>query len=166
VKRLVEFGLLAWAAASVAAHPVRHQNHRGPVTLVIDLSAQRAVLYRNGAPIAASRVSTGSRGRETPTGTFTVLQKRITHRSRTYDDAPMPYMQRLSWKGLAMHAGYVPGYPASHGCIRLPRRFAKRLYAVTKVGTRVVIRRRIAPVRVYVSPRVAFAAPRRRAGKG
>ena len=84
-------------------------------------------------------VSTGRRGRETPTGAFTILQKEVVHRSRTYDDASMPYMQRLTWKGVSMHAGHLPGYPASHGCIRLPAGFAKLLYKVTKLGTPVII---------------------------
>jgi lipoprotein-anchoring transpeptidase ErfK/SrfK len=162
VKRLIALGFLACAAASAAAHPVRHRNFSvvekaarlnpgqyvwepkaastGPLFLVIDLGAQRALLYRNGVPIAASTVSTGGKGRGTPTGVFTILQKEVVHRSRTYDDAPMPYMQRLTWKGVAMHAGHVPGYPASHGCIRLPRGFAKRLYGVTRLGTPVMIR--------------------------
>src|SRR4051812_26273728 len=111
----------------------------GPVFLVIDLRTQRALLYRNGVTIAASTVSTGRRGRETPTGVFTILQKEVVHRSRTYDDAPMPYMQRLTWKGVSIHAGHLPGYPASHGCIRLPRGFAKLLYGVTRLGTQVMI---------------------------
>ena len=97
------------------------------------------MLYRNGVLIAASTISTGSKGRETPTGTFTILQKELLHRSRTYDDAPMPYMQRLTTKGVAMHAGYLPGYPASHGCIRLPTGFAKLLYGVTTIGTPVLV---------------------------
>jgi lipoprotein-anchoring transpeptidase ErfK/SrfK len=162
VKRLIRSGLLACVAASAAAHPTRHHDlsvvekasrlhpgeyvwnararSTGPLFLVIDLSAQRATLYRNGVVIGISTISTGGRGRRTPTGVFTVLQKEIAHRSRTYDDAPMPYMQRLTWKGVAMHAGHVPGYPASHGCIRLPTGFAKRLYSVTKLGTPVMIR--------------------------
>ena len=162
MKRLLELGLLVCAAASAAAHPARHRKlsvaeiaarlspgqyvwkakapSAGPLFMVIDLSAQRALLYRNGVPIAASTVSTGGKGRRTPTGVFTILQKRVVHRSRTYDDAPMPYMQRLTWRGVAMHAGHVAGYPASHGCIRLPRGFAKRLYAVTSLGTPVMIR--------------------------
>jgi len=162
VKRLLELGFLACAAASAAAHPARHRHasvaekatrlspgqyvweakaaSTGPLLLVIDLSTQRALLYRNGAPIAASTVSTGGKGRRTPTGVFTILQKEVVHRSRTYDDAPMPYMQRLTWKGVAMHAGHVSGYPASHGCIRLPRGFAKRLYGITRLGTPVMIR--------------------------
>jgi lipoprotein-anchoring transpeptidase ErfK/SrfK len=162
VKRLIELGLLACAAASTDAHAMGHRSlsvvekaarlrpgqyvweakvaSAGPLFLVIDLSSQRATLYRNGVVVAASTVSTGGRGRETPTGVFTILQKEVVHRSRTYDDAPMPYMQRLTWRGVAMHAGHLPGYRASHGCIRLPTGFAKRLYAVTKLGTPVMIR--------------------------
>jgi len=162
VKRLMGFGFLACvAAASAPAHPVKQQsfsiaekasrlkpgqfvwepkgNSTGSVFLVISLTAQRAVVYRNGVPIAASTISTGDKGRETPTGVFTILQKEIVHRSRTYDDAPMPYMQRLTWKGVAMHAGNLPGYAASHGCIRLPTGFAKLLYGVTELGTPVMI---------------------------
>jgi lipoprotein-anchoring transpeptidase ErfK/SrfK len=160
VRRLIGLALLA-CAASAAAHPVRHRHpsvveqaarlspgqyvwdakaaSTGPLFLVIDLSAQRALLYRNGVPIAASTVSTGRRGRGTPTGVFTILQKEVVHRSRTYDDAPMPYMQRLTWKGVAMHAGHVAGHPSSHGCIRLPRGFAKHLYGVTRLGMPVMI---------------------------
>jgi lipoprotein-anchoring transpeptidase ErfK/SrfK len=162
VKRLIIFGVLASIAASAAAQPAKAQyrsveekaaglrsgqyvwdgsrGSTGPLLLVIDLSEQLALVYRDGVPIAASTVSTGSTGRETPTGVFTILQKEVVHRSRTYDDAPMPYMQRLTWKGVAMHAGHLPGYPASHGCIRLPKGFAKLLYGVTKIGTPVMIR--------------------------
>ena len=107
--------------------------------MVIDLTRQRALLYRDGVPIAASTISTGSKGRETPTGVFTILQKEVVHRSGTYDNAPMPYMQRLTSKGVAMHGGNLPGYPASHGCIRLPKAFAKLLYGVTELGTPVMI---------------------------
>jgi len=184
VKRLIAFGFLACAAASADAHPTRHLSvvekaarlrpgqfvwapkaaSIGPLFLVIDLSAQRALLYRSGVPIAASTVSTGGRRRETPTGVFTVLQKEVVHRSRTYDDAPMPYMQRLTWKGVAMHAGHLPGFPASHGCIRLPRGFAKRLYAVTRIGTPVMITRRVA--RAGSSVHIASATTRRLTRRG
>jgi len=162
VKLLIEVAILACAASSADAHPATHRSPtvlekaallgrgqyvwdgkaaaNGSLFLIVDLSAQRVVVYRNGVPIAASTVSTGSKGRGTPTGVFTILQKQVVHRSRTYDDAPMPYMQRLTWKGVAMHAGHVASYPASHGCIRLPRGFAKLLYGVTKLGTPVVIR--------------------------
>jgi L,D-transpeptidase catalytic domain len=161
VKRLIELGFLACVAASAAAQPPQQQKlslieraarlgtgqfvwepkaaSTGPLFLVIDLTRQRAMLYRDGVPIAASTISTGSKGRETPTGMFTILQKEVVHRSRTYDDAPMPYMQRLTAKGVAMHAGNLPGYPASHGCIRLPKVFAKLLFGVTELGTPVMI---------------------------
>ena len=123
----------------------------GPVLVVINRQTQRLVVYRNGVPIGISTVSTGRPGYRTPTGIFTILQKRVEHYSSTYDNAPMPYMQRLTWRGVALHAGNLPGYPASHGCIRLPREFARLLYGVTQVGMTVVITDRsslpsIAPV--------------------
>lgn len=111
----------------------------GPVLLVVSLATQRAVIYRNGVPIGISTVSTGRPGYGTPTGTFTVLQRQVEHYSRTYDNAPMPYMQRLTWRGVALHGGNLPGYPASHGCIRLPKQFARLLYGVTRLGMTVVI---------------------------
>lgn len=113
----------------------------GPTLLIINLDTQRAVLFRDGIPIAASTLSTGRPGLETPTGVFTILQKRVEHYSTTYDNAPMPYMQRLTWKGIALHAGHLPGYPASHGCIRLPKQFARLLYGVTNLGMTVVVTR-------------------------
>ncbi|CAN5138995.1 L,D-transpeptidase [soil metagenome] len=111
----------------------------GPVTIIISLKTQRAYAYRNGVPIGVSTISTGKPGHETPTGIFVILQKEIDHKSSLYDDAPMPYMQRLTWDGIALHAGNLPGYPASHGCIRLPGAFAKLLFGVTKLGLTVVI---------------------------
>jgi hypothetical protein len=111
----------------------------GPVTIIVSLKAQRAYAYRNGVPIGVSSVSTGKAGHETPTGIFVILQKEIDHKSSLYDDAPMPYMQRLTWDGIALHAGNLPGYPASHGCIRLPAAFAKLLFRITKLGLTVVV---------------------------
>ncbi len=111
----------------------------GPVTLIVSLKTQRAYVYRNGVPIGVSTASTGRPGYDTPTGIFTILQKDKDHKSNLYDDAPMPFMQRLTWGGIALHAGNLPGYPASHGCIRLPLEFAKLLYGVTKLGLTVVI---------------------------
>ena len=161
MKRLIELGFLACVAASAAAQPMTHQKpsiieraarlstgqfvwepkavSTGPVSVVIDLTKQRIFLYRGGVPIAASTISSGSKGRETPIGEFTILQKAVVHRSRTYDNASMPYMQRLTAQGVAMHAGNLPGYPASHGCIRLPKAFAELLYGVTELGTPVII---------------------------
>ncbi|MBJ7439615.1 MAG: L,D-transpeptidase [Sphingopyxis sp.] len=111
----------------------------GPIMIVVSLQRQRAYIYRNGVIIGISTVSTGSEGRETPVGIFTVLQKHIDHKSNLYDNAPMPFMQRLTWDGIAMHAGKIPGFPASHGCIRLPTAFAKLLYGVTVKGMTVII---------------------------
>jgi hypothetical protein len=112
---------------------------QGPVTVIISLKTQRAYAYRNGVPIGVSTVSTGKPGKETPTGVFTILQKAVKHRSNIYSNAPMPFMQRLTWSGIAMHAGQLPGYPASHGCVRLPAGFAKLLFGITSLGLTVVI---------------------------
>ena len=111
----------------------------GPVVMVISLDEQRAYVYRNGLRIGVSTVSSGKKGKETPTGVFTILQKKKLHRSTLYNDAPMPFMQRLTWDGIALHAGNLPGYPASHGCVRLPMEFARRLYDVTSFGMTVVV---------------------------
>lgn len=123
-------GQFIWSPQAVPA---------GPLVLVVSLDEQRAYLYRNGLRIGVSTVSSGKRGKETPTGVFTILQKHREHRSSLYDDAPMPFMQRLTWDGIALHAGNLPGYPASHGCIRLPHEFARRLYELTSTGMTVVI---------------------------
>lgn len=139
----------------------------GPVLVVINRRTQRLVVYRNGIPIGISTVSTGRPGYSTPTGIFTILQKRVEHYSSTYDNAPMPYMQRLTWRGVALHAGNLPGYPASHGCIRLPREFARLLYGVTQVGMTVVITDQLALPSVAPSPEVlAGTASRRPAAEG
>lgn len=112
---------------------------KGPVLVYVDLGRQRATVYRNGVRIGVSTISSGKDGHETPTGVFTILEKDKDHHSRTYDDAPMPYQQRLTWMGVAMHAGNLPGFPASHGCVRLPLEFAKKLFTVTPMGGTVVI---------------------------
>jgi lipoprotein-anchoring transpeptidase ErfK/SrfK len=111
----------------------------GPVEIVVSLAEQRAYVYRNGVEIGESEVSTGMEGRETPTGVFPILGKETFHRSNRYDDAPMPFMQRLTWYGVALHGGKLPGYAASHGCIRLPLAFARKLFGITSVGTKVVV---------------------------
>jgi hypothetical protein len=107
--------------------------------VVVSLPEQRVHVYRNGIRIAVSTCSTGKPGHETPTGTFVVLQKDADHKSSTYNDAPMPFMNRLTWSGIALHAGNLPGYPASHGCVRLPREFSEKLFEVTHLGTPVII---------------------------
>ena len=111
----------------------------GPVLVYVDLGRQRATVYRNGVRIGVSTISSGKDGHETPTGVFTILEKDKDHRSRTYDDAKMPYAERLTWKGVALHAGNLPGFPASHGCVRLPLEFARKLFEVTPMGGTVVI---------------------------
>lgn len=111
----------------------------GPVMMIVSLTTQRAYAYRNGVPIGVSSVSSGKPGHATPTGIFTVLQKAVKHASNLYDDAPMPFMQRLTWGGIALHAGNLPGYPASHGCIRLPLGFAKLLYGISSLGMTVIV---------------------------
>lgn len=111
----------------------------GPVTVIVSLKTQKAYVYRNGVSIGVSTVSTGIKGHATPTGVFTVLQKDADHVSNLYKNAGMPFMQRLTWSGIAMHGGNLPGYPASHGCIRLPLTFAKLLFGITRTGITVVI---------------------------
>ena len=112
---------------------------KGPMVMVVNLTAQRAYVYRNGLRIGASTISSGKKGKETPTGVFTILQKNAKHKSNLYNSAPMPYMQRLTWDGIAVHAGNLPGYPASHGCVRLPMAFAKGLFSETSMGMTVVV---------------------------
>jgi len=112
---------------------------KGVLTVVVSISKQQLTLYSDGQPIAHSRVSTGVPGHATPTGVFSVIQKDRWHRSNIYDNAPMFYMQRITWSGVAMHQGVVPNGPASHGCIRLPEAFARQIWGITKLGVRVIV---------------------------
>ncbi len=137
-------------------HPERQRT--GPVAIVVSIPEQRVHVYRNGIRIAVSTCSTGKPGHETPTGVFVVLQKDKHHKSSTYDDAPMPNMNRLTWSGIALHAGRLPGYPASHGCIRLPMDFSERLFGVTHVGTPVIISGAHADPRELVHPGLVLGA--------
>src|SRR5277367_1236963 len=111
----------------------------GDMSMTIDLSRQRAYIRRDGVCIGVTTVSTGKPGYETPTGEYTVLEKERYHRSNRYNNAPMPYMQRLTDYGMALHGGHLPGYPASHGCIRLPLAFAAALFREPSVGMTVTI---------------------------
>jgi len=111
----------------------------GDPRVVVSLSSQLAFLYRGDRLAAVTTISSGKPGNDTPTGYFPILEKKPMHRSVKYDNAPMPHMQRIDKYGVALHAGMLPGRPASHGCIRLPAKFAAKLYAVTKVGTPVMI---------------------------
>jgi hypothetical protein len=107
--------------------------------VVISLPDQLAFAYRENELVGVSTISSGKETKPTPTGIFPILEKKRHHRSRKYDNAPMPWMQRLDQYGIALHGGHLPGYPASHGCIRLPHKFAARLFSATNVGTPVLI---------------------------
>lgn len=130
----------------LVAQPIRQQLPppvpdvlQSGVLVVVSKASQRMHVFKDGEHWGSSPVSTGKRGHSTPAGVFPILQKRVFHRSNLYSNAPMPYMQRLTWRGIAIHAGYVPGYPASHGCIRLPRSFAKALFDLTKADRTTVV---------------------------
>jgi L,D-transpeptidase catalytic domain/SPOR domain len=112
--------------------------HSG-VLITVSLSSQQMHVFRDGVLWKSSPVSTGKRGKRTPTGVFAILQKKRFHRSNLYSNAPMPYMQRLTWGGIAIHAGRLPGYPASHGCIRIPSAFASELFKITDMAATAVI---------------------------
>lgn len=114
---------------------------KGPLQMVVSIGGQHVTLYANGQRIEQARVSTGTPGHPTPLGVFSVIEKDRFHRSNLYDSAPMFYMHRLTWSGVAMHEGVLPGYAASHGCIRMPTQFVSRLWQISKLGVRVVIAR-------------------------
>lgn len=111
----------------------------GGVILIVSIPEQRVFVYRHDVLVAVSTCSTGRKGHRTPTGVFSVLQKDKDHVSSTYKGAKMPFMERLTWSGIALHAGNLPGYPASHGCIRLPYDFAQRLFTITHLGVVAII---------------------------
>jgi L,D-transpeptidase-like protein len=111
----------------------------GPVVAIVSLDEQRIYVYRNGIAIGLGTISSGRRGHETPPGIYTILQKDRDHYSNLYDSAPMPFMERLTWGGVALHGGTLPGHPASHGCVRLPKAFAEALFAITRRGDTVIV---------------------------
>ena len=117
-----------------------------PMLAIVSLSDQRVTIYDAEGKILQSPVSTGSTGYETPAGIYSVVQKKAVHQSNVYEDGNMPFMQRITWTGIALHAGVLPGHPASHGCVRMPIAFAERLFGLTDIGLRViVVRDDIAP---------------------
>ena len=158
-RRWLQAAAFALAAAPLARAQARSQRKRrsaypiapgrsfwlpelspaGPVVAVVNLYTQHAQIYRNGIAIGYTSVSTGKRGYGTPTGRFRVLEKRRFHRSSTYGNAPMPWMVRLTWSGIAFHSGALPGFPASHGCIRLPASFAPQLFGALSLGDTVAV---------------------------
>jgi lipoprotein-anchoring transpeptidase ErfK/SrfK len=139
--------------------PKSQEVANGPLQIIISIADQRISVYDDGTLIARSSVSTGVQGHPTPIGVFSIIGKELWHRSNIYSAAPMPYMQRITWSGIALHAGVLPGHPASHGCIRLANDFAIRLWRLTKRGTRVIIARHdLHPVQI-ASPRL-FSKPK------
>jgi lipoprotein-anchoring transpeptidase ErfK/SrfK len=117
----------------------KRANSATNLRIIAVLDIQRIYVFDGNTLVGFSTISSGKKGHATPTGAFTILQKNIDHKSNIYENAPMPYMQRLTWDGIALHAGKIPGYPASHGCIRLPMAFAKALFGVTKMDQSVLI---------------------------
>lgn len=133
---------VATLTSPVAAAPVSQpapSGSRRPLLAIVSIRGQTIDVYDEAGAVTRSSVSSGQPGYETPTGVFSIIQKNVEHYSNLYDDAPMPFMQRLTWSGIALHAGALPGYPASHGCIRLPYAFAERLFSMTQMGTRVIV---------------------------
>ena len=132
---------------------------RGPVLVVISLPEQQAYVYRNGFLIGRTTISSGRAGHRTPTGVFTVLEKQRKHYSNIYKGAAMPYMERLTWSGIALHSGQLPGYPDSHGCVRLPKEFSELLFGVTRVGTTVVVANESSDSALVTHPGPLMARP-------
>lgn len=122
-------------------HPFGEGAPKGPLQLMVSINDQRAVLYSNGVRVGDTKISTGTSSHPTPTGIFSIIQKNRWHRSNLYGDAPMYYMHRLTWSGVALHEGHLPGFAASHGCIRMPTAFVSRLWSISKLGMRVVVAR-------------------------
>src|ERR1700761_2381291 len=112
---------------------------QGPLLLAVSLNKQQLKVYDSNGLFTQTSVSTGMKGHATPMGVFSVIQKQKFHRSNIYSNAPMPFMQRITWSGIALHAGVLPGYPASHGCIRMPPGFAVKMYGLTRMGARVFV---------------------------
>ncbi len=145
---------------TVTAKPQPPKPLGGPVLIAVSIGSQHLTVYDNGIAVATAPVSTGMKGHSTPMGIFSVIQKERWHHSNLYSNAPMPFMQRITWSGVALHAGVLPGYPASHGCIRMPTEFAVRLWSMTRPGARVVVTRNdVAPFEITHPLLAALTAP-------
>src|SRR5262245_47903334 len=139
---LISLGDKALAASARSVPSVQSIDSRAagdPVMAIVSLRSQRIEIYDAQGLILRAPVSSGQRGRETPAGIFSVLQKDADHYSNLYEDGYMPHMQRLTWSGIALHGGVLPGFPASHGCVRMPFAFAARLFDATRLGMRVIV---------------------------
>ena len=123
----------------VAAEKETSAKPQGPLIIAISINQQKVRVYDANGFFAESPVSTGTKSHPTPMGVFSIIQKHKMHHSNIYSGAPMPFMQRITWSGVAMHAGALPGYPASHGCIRMPMAFAAKMWNWTKMGARVIV---------------------------
>jgi hypothetical protein len=133
---------------------------KGPLQIVVSIDHQRVTLFSNGVRVAQGPVSTGVPGHPTPMGVFSIIEKDRYHRSNLYSNAPMPFMQRITWSGVALHEGVLPGYPASHGCIRMSQDFAQKLWPTTNLGARVIVARgELAPVD-FVHPKLFVPKPK------
>jgi hypothetical protein len=153
--RLATAGTIALAALCATGNDASARERKGagreayvqsrvagpPVMAIVSLGRQRVTVYDADGWIMRAPVSSGRPGYETPAGVYSILQRKVEHYSNLYDDAEMPFMQRLTWSGIALHAGPLPGYPASHGCVRMPHGFAERLFDVTRLGMRVIVMR-------------------------
>src|ERR1019366_5076005 len=126
-------------AKKLAAPEKESAKPQGPLIIAISIEKQNLRIYDANGFFAEAAISTGMRGHPTPMGVFSVIQIHKLHHSNIYSGAPMPYMQRITWSGVAMHAGVLPGYPASHGCIRMPMAFAMKMWNWTRMGARVVV---------------------------
>ena len=139
----------ASARKETAVAPIESRTAGEPIMAIVSLRDQRITVYDKNGWILRAPVSSGQRGRETPAGVFSVIQKDAEHYSNLYDDAYMPHMQRLTWSGIALHGGPLPGHPASHGCVRMPYDFADHLFSATSLGMRVIVAQSdVAPVEV------------------
>ncbi|HMN73278.1 MAG TPA: L,D-transpeptidase family protein [Rhodoblastus sp.] len=138
------------------------ESAKGPITIVVSTDRQHLTVYDGDKAVSDTVVSTGVADHPTPYGVFSIIEKQVFHRSTLYDDAPMPFMQRLTWSGVALHEGHVTGRPASHGCIRLPAAYAKDLYRFTRRGVRVVIAREDAKPMPLTEFASVFQAPPKR----
>jgi lipoprotein-anchoring transpeptidase ErfK/SrfK len=127
------------AVRSKAAKPAKEEAPKGQLQIVVSIANQHVTLYADGTRVGQGPVSTGIPGKPTPTGVFSIIQKDRYHHSNLYSNAPMPFMERITWSGVALHEGPLPGYPASHGCIRMTHDFALRLWGLTKLGVRVIV---------------------------
>ena len=167
------FAAITFSLAFAAPAPPRSQlrpneytwhpqtSPQGPVLVVISLPEQQAYVYRNGVLIGRTTISSGRARHRTPTGVFTVLEKARKHYSSIYKGAAMPFMERLTWGGIALHGGKLPGYPDSHGCVRLPKEFSELLFGVTRVGTTVVVANESSDSALVTHPGPLMAMPAR-----